>query len=188
MTGLRLPTTLVFDHPSPQAVADFLLERLDAAARLPSRQRPPTPQDSTNRSPWSAWAAATRAESPRPRTCGGSSRRAATPSTRSRPTAAGTSETLYERPTRPAPHLYAQGGFLHEAAEFDAEFFGPARAEAIATDPQQRGAWKVAWEALERAGIDPRRCAAPTGVYAGVILQRLRVARRCAGGLSRDIC
>jgi len=47
------------------------------------------------------------------------------------------------------------GGFLHEAAEFDAGFFGISPREAVAMDPQQRLLVETAWEALERAGIDP---------------------------------
>ncbi|MEW1724241.1 beta-ketoacyl synthase N-terminal-like domain-containing protein, partial [Streptomyces sp. NPDC093109] len=48
-----------------------------------------------------------------------------------------------------------EGGFLHEAAEFDAAFFGISPREAQAMDPQQRLLLEVAWEALERAGIAP---------------------------------
>ena len=41
--------------------------------------------------------------------------------------------------------------------------------EATATDPQQRLLLEVAWEAFERAGIDPPTCGHQTGVYAGVM-------------------
>ena len=54
-----------------------------------------------------------------------------------------------------------QGGFLYEAGDFDAEFFGISPREAVAMDPQQRLLLEVGWEAFERAGIDPGRCAAP---------------------------
>ncbi|MDZ4267630.1 MAG: polyketide synthase [Mycobacterium sp.] len=46
------------------------------------------------------------------------------------------------------------GGFLSGAGAFDAEFFGISRREAIAMDPQQRVALRVAWRALEDAAIN----------------------------------
>lgn len=53
-----------------------------------------------------------------------------------------------------------EGGFLHEAAHFDATFFGISPREALAADPQQRLLLETSWEALENAGIDPAGLAA----------------------------
>ncbi|WP_229859979.1 beta-ketoacyl synthase N-terminal-like domain-containing protein, partial [Streptomyces anandii] len=47
------------------------------------------------------------------------------------------------RPRRYVP----EGGFLHDAAEFDPAFFGISPREALAMDPQQRLLLETSWEA-----------------------------------------
>ncbi|WP_459802094.1 type I polyketide synthase [Herbidospora sp. RD11066] len=65
-----------------------------------------------------------------------------------------------------------EGGFLYDAADFDAEFFGVSPREALAADPQQRILLETAWEALEDARIDPGTLrGSDVGVFAGVISQ-----------------
>ncbi|MGW3994736.1 type I polyketide synthase [Amycolatopsis sp. NPDC004772] len=61
-----------------------------------------------------------------------------------------------------------QGGFLHDAAEFDADFFGISPREALAMDPQQRLLLETSWELLERARIAPKSLRrSSTGVFVG---------------------
>ncbi|MEU7146413.1 type I polyketide synthase, partial [Nocardia sp. NPDC046473] len=62
------------------------------------------------------------------------------------------------------------GGFLYDAADFDAAFFGISPREALAIDPQQRLMLETAWETIEHAGIDPTSLrGSQTGVYAGIM-------------------
>ncbi|MGX1807192.1 beta-ketoacyl [acyl carrier protein] synthase domain-containing protein [Nocardia sp. NPDC055321] len=61
------------------------------------------------------------------------------------------------------------GGFLDGAAEFDAALFGMGKNEAVAADPQQRVALRVAWKALQHAGINPFELdGADAGCFLGI--------------------
>ncbi|WP_177154607.1 type I polyketide synthase [Actinosynnema pretiosum] len=67
------------------------------------------------------------------------------------------------------PRHVPSGGHLEGADLFDAEAFGLSPLEARATDPQHRLFWECAWEALESAGMDPRRLrGADVGCFGGV--------------------
>ncbi|OLR93779.1 type I polyketide synthase [Actinokineospora bangkokensis] len=153
-TGLRLQASLVFDYPDATALAGFLLDSLAGTTPAPATTAPRASADE----PIAIVGMACRFP-------GG----ADSPAALWELVAAGTDAIGPFPVDRGWTATGGVGGFVHTATEFDAEFFGISPREALGMDPQQRLTLECAWEALERAGIDPhglRR--SDTGVFIGL--------------------
>ncbi|MFF3487441.1 beta-ketoacyl synthase N-terminal-like domain-containing protein, partial [Streptomyces sp. NPDC002701] len=180
-TGLTLPATVVFDRPSPAVLAEHLLGRLlgeaRAAAPFPVTARATGSGSAEDADPVVIVAMACRypGDAATPEALWDlvmTERDVIGPAPDDR--GWNLDEIFVPEPENlPRGRTYVrEGGFLHEAAGFDAEFFGISPREALVMDPQQRLLLETSWEALERAGIDPRSLrGSRTGVYAGLTHQ-----------------
>ncbi|WP_308222736.1 SDR family NAD(P)-dependent oxidoreductase [Frankia sp. AgPm24] len=194
LTGLRLAPTLVFDHPTPRALAGHLLAELDGTgegeswehATVGTSASAPDGVDDAD----SAGDGVGGAGSDEPIAILAMSCRL--------PGGIDDPDALWRllddggevvgglpgdrgwdldqltavQPAHHGPNRQREAGFLTGAAAFDAAFFGISPREALAMDPQQRLLLETSWEALERARIDPTSLrGTDTGVFAGVTEQ-----------------
>ncbi|MEU9608279.1 beta-ketoacyl synthase N-terminal-like domain-containing protein [Streptomyces sp. NPDC048057] len=169
-TGLNLAASLVYDHPTPRALAEHIAARLGQRPGGPPRT--PAPARPVRRSPDSE-------PEPDPVVIAAAACRY--------PGAVSSPEELWRLasfgpyavggfPDDRGQHWSDErirvrsGGFLADVAGFDAPFFGVSPREARAMDPQQRIMLELCWESLERAGIDPRSLhGTETAVFLGAM-------------------
>ncbi|WP_405808596.1 type I polyketide synthase [Streptomyces sp. NBC_00210] len=174
-TGLKLPSTLVFDHPTGESVVGRLRGELLGSADATAEAARPLPAAAASDDPiaiiamscrypggiaspedlWQVVAEGRDVVGPFPADRGWDLKGSYDP-----------------EGNEPGKHYVREGGFLHGATEFDEAFFGISPREAAAMDPQQRLVLEIAWEALERGGLTPQNLAGtPTGVFVGTTFQ-----------------
>ncbi|MFV8754834.1 SDR family NAD(P)-dependent oxidoreductase [Nannocystaceae bacterium ST9] len=173
-TGLNLPATLVFDHPSPQHVAAFLLAGLAPALGVAADEQgergahvgPTVTHEPLAiigvglrmpggivdlRSLWKFLSEGHEAVGPLP-------------------ASRWNVEEFYDPDPESKGHSYVrEGSFLDQIDQFDPAFFGISPREAKNIDPQHRLLLEAGWQALESAGVIPATLRdSLTGVFVGL--------------------
>ncbi|MER6989181.1 type I polyketide synthase [Saccharopolyspora hirsuta] len=164
--GRRLPVTLTYDHPTPDAVVRSLSAEAaeEVASTEAADQEPIAIVAMSGRWPggadtpealWQLAVDGVDAIGPFPDNRGWDL------------------DGLYDPDgNRPNTSRTREGGFLYSADRFDGAFFGLSPREAAVMDPQQRVLLESAWELFERAGLDPTGLrGSRTGVFVGMMPQ-----------------
>ncbi|EHD23259.1 MULTISPECIES: type I polyketide synthase [Brenneria] len=169
-TGIELPSTLVYDHPTPRALSEYLRQELGLSSSDDGQEAQETRHHDEPiaiigmacrypgnvNSPEALWDLLVNE-----RDAIGDY-----PSDRGWDV-----NKLYDPEAGKFGKISTRtSGFLYEAPLFDAGFFGISPREALTLEPQQRLLLEVSWEAIERAGIDPSGLyGSNTGIYAGIM-------------------
>ncbi|MXN82708.1 amino acid adenylation domain-containing protein [Burkholderia sp. 4812] len=186
--GIPLSVALLFDHPTVNALADFLAEQSFGSApdahAAPTEVVPPRPAAPT--APVAPAVAAREAGTPEPIAIVGMSCRFpgaahdldaywqllndGVDAISEVPRARWDVDAYYDPDPEAPGRMYCRfGGFLDGVDQFDPAFFRITPREAAAMDPQQRLLLEVSHEALEHAGIPVDRLkGSRTGVFVGI--------------------
>ncbi|MFC7723128.1 beta-ketoacyl synthase N-terminal-like domain-containing protein [Nonomuraea recticatena] len=169
--GVALPSTVLYDHPTPRALAGHLAGGANAREQRPAAGvHDPVaivgigcrlPGASGPRQLWHLLTDGVDAIGPVP------------------------GERAVRHPGWAEPGV-GTGGFLADVDAFDPEFFAISAREAAAMDPQQRMLLEVAHEAFQDAGVRQADLGgSPTGVFVGISSSDFAV-RALSGGAEPD--
>ncbi|MBI1390262.1 MAG: SDR family NAD(P)-dependent oxidoreductase [bacterium] len=187
-TGVGLPSTLAFDHATPEALTAYLLRRIEETSHKPS-QTSVAPSRTGIKPEKETRAFITTPASRDPfgdlepiavigmgcRFPGGAN----SPdeywrllmnefdAIRDVPEDRWDRDAYYHPEPHPGKMYSLKGGFLDRVDGFDPFFFNISPREAASLDPQHRLALEVCWETLEHAGVSPD---AVYGTAAGVFM------------------
>ena len=169
-TAHPLPSTVVFDYPTVDSLADFLMSQVvSSALRQPGVVRARVASQSSDpiaiigigcrfpggaQNPEAFWKLL----------------RDGVDAVAEIPGDRWDVEAFFDPDPEANGKMYTRyGSFLPQVDGFDPHFFGISPREALSMDPQQRLVLEVAWEALENAGVAPSRLmGSATGVFAGI--------------------
>ena len=169
--GFKLPTTLIFDYPTPVALLGYLRNKVAGNGERQSRQREVVSMKQGLSEPIAIIGLSCRF----PGGCENPSafweflaegRDGIGPAPADRWVA---EDFQTDFAGEPGKIINNVGGFLENLDQFDASFFNITPKEAATMDPQQRLLLEGSWEAMTNAGVAPDDWSGkPVGVFVGI--------------------